>query len=74
MVLKNLDETRRLLGVSKSSVKKWVARGQIPAIRLGRRVLIHPEDIAIFINRNRIPAKWEEPERGLVGGNESGNE
>jgi excisionase family DNA binding protein len=36
----NVKETARLLGVSKNSCYEAIRRGELPSLRVGRRVLI----------------------------------
>lgn len=36
----SVEETRELLGLSRNSMYSAIARGEIPSIRVGRRLLI----------------------------------
>jgi len=47
----------RLLSVSHSQVEKLVARGELPAFRVGRSVRIELLDLVDFMRRNRRPHK-----------------
>jgi excisionase family DNA binding protein len=47
----------RLLSVSHSQVEKLVARGELPAVRVGRSVRIELLDLVDFMQRNRRPHK-----------------
>jgi excisionase family DNA binding protein len=47
----------RLLSVSHSHVEKLVARGEMPAFRVGRSVRIELLDLIDFMQRNRRPHK-----------------
>jgi excisionase family DNA binding protein len=39
----NLPEVAQMLGCSRSSVYRWASEGEIPTIRIGRRVLVPRE-------------------------------
>lgn len=36
----NVDEVKEILGVSGGGLYKWIKEGQVPAIKIGRRVMI----------------------------------
>lgn len=47
-----LEQAGTLLGVSAQTVWRWVARGRLPAVRLGPRCLrVRQEDIDEFVQR-----------------------
>jgi excisionase family DNA binding protein len=43
------DETAEALGLSRSTVKQLVSSGRLPAVRVGRRVLIPAAEIERFL-------------------------
>ena len=45
--------TAQALGVSVSAVRKWIRLGQLPHLRLGRRVMLDPCDVEALIWRQR---------------------
>lgn len=45
----NVAAAARMLACSPNSVRNWVKMGLLPAVRRGRRVLIHPDDLAGFV-------------------------
>lgn len=45
----------RLLSVSHSQVEKLVARGELPAFRVGRSVRVELIELVAFMDRNRKP-------------------
>lgn len=47
-------EAARLVGLSKSSLLKYVKRGEIPASRPGKTTLILVDDLRAWLNRNRV--------------------
>jgi excisionase family DNA binding protein len=51
--LRTIDETAELFGTSSRSVRRLIASGALPAIRLGRCVRIADDDIAAFLAANR---------------------
>lgn len=54
-----LDAKRAAKALSVSPRTLWTLTkgGQIPAVRLGRRVLYDPEDLQAFIARHKHPAR-----------------
>lgn len=46
----NVGEAAELLGVSRAFAYELVARGELPAIRLGRRILIPRHALAAFVD------------------------
>ena len=46
-------EVARRLGVSRRTVRRWVAAGVLPAYRVGGVIRIHPEELARFLERSR---------------------
>jgi len=51
--LRKIDETAELFGTSTRSVRRFIACGALPVIRLGRSVRISDDDIAAFLAANR---------------------
>lgn len=51
--LLTIAEAARILSCSERTVKRRLAEGSLPAIRFGRSVRIHPEDLARFIRAGR---------------------
>ena len=49
MHLNNYAEAARLLRLSESSLRHWVARGEVPYVKLGRRVFFTEEQIQEII-------------------------
>lgn len=48
--LLSLRDVQRRLGVSKPTVLRSVQEGRLVVIRIGRRTLVHPDDLARFID------------------------
>lgn len=48
-LLLDYDESGRLLDVSGRTVRRLVASGDLPAVRVGRQVRIRPEDLAAYV-------------------------
>jgi excisionase family DNA binding protein len=46
------DEAAKLLNLHINSVGRLIARGQLPASRAGRKVLIRVSDLRKFLERN----------------------
>lgn len=43
----------KLLCVSPHSIRAWVRQGKLKPVRLCRRLLFHPDDIARFVSQSR---------------------
>ncbi len=48
----NVSEVSELLGISKSFVYQLVGTGELPAIRLGKRILFTKERIVEYIEQS----------------------
>jgi excisionase family DNA binding protein len=44
--LLTLTQGAQQVGVSKSTIRRWIVRGQLPAVRIGRRHYVRPADLA----------------------------
>jgi excisionase family DNA binding protein len=54
MLLWNLEETARQLGgIHPKTVRTLIARGELPSVRIGRRILVSPEAVATWIAHNQ---------------------
>ena len=62
----NVEEVAKLLKLGKSSVYKAAMAGQIPSIRVGRRVLIPRARLEEFLGEGRVKGISE---NGLEAGN-----
>ena len=55
--MQNLISTKEaaaMLGVSPLTLEVWKARKYIPFIRLGRRTLYDPRDLAAWVEKNKV--------------------
>lgn len=59
--LLSAKETARLLSCSEAAVRKWVARRQLPALKVGRLVRFRLADVEAFLAREGRPPKAERP-------------
>ncbi len=59
-------DVARKLRVSPHTVRRWRALGKLRAVKLGRRTLFHPDDVAGLIEkaRQQCPAKAQAEGRG----------
>ena len=55
-------EIAALVKVNPMTVRNWIARGELPAHRLGRRVRVRRSDFDAFLERTRIEAPRAEGE------------
>ena len=54
--LLTVDEIARSLRVTEVTVRRWIARGWLPAIKVGGAVRIREEDLARFVTTPGTPA------------------
>jgi excisionase family DNA binding protein len=54
--LLSLQEAALTLGISRSTLARLVARDQLRPVRIGRRVLIEPDDVEALIAAGRCEA------------------
>jgi excisionase family DNA binding protein len=69
-VLLSVNDLEELTGVSRFTWRSYISRGDIPVVRIGRRVLVAETDLNDFIKRHRIPGR--NGSRG-VGPNSNGS-
>lgn len=56
MVLLNVHEVAERLAVSEVLVYRLLDRGEIPKIKVGGAVRVHPDDLGAYIDRQRQAA------------------
>lgn len=54
--LLSVSEAGSLLGVSSATVRRYLADGRFPHVRIGRLIRIRPEDLDKFIEVNIVSA------------------
>jgi excisionase family DNA binding protein len=54
--LLSIEEGAVKLGISPLTMRAWIRQRRLPCVRLGRRVLLDPEDVQRFIDANRVTA------------------
>lgn len=55
--LLSVKEIEERTGVSRFTWRGYIARGDIPVVRIGRRVLVAEGDLNEFIEQHRIPGR-----------------
>ncbi len=50
MLLDISNAARMLGGIGESTLRRWISEGKVQVVRLGRRVMIRPEDLASLID------------------------
>lgn len=48
------QEAAEILGISPFSLRGKVLRREVPFIKIGRRTLFDPNDLAAFIEKNKV--------------------
>ena len=51
------SEVASILNISRSLAYRLMKQGDIPSIRINRAVRVHPRDLEVFIEENRIESK-----------------
>lgn len=52
-VLWTLEETAKKLSISRRTCWQMTKNGELPTVRIGRRLLISPKDVDQWVNRQR---------------------
>jgi excisionase family DNA binding protein len=50
-------EAAAVVGVSVRHIRAAISRGDLPAVRLGRRVLLDPADVRSWLDRSRCTGR-----------------
>jgi excisionase family DNA binding protein len=53
----DIKDVSRILKLSQPTIRMKMYRGELPFIKLGRRCLFKPQDIAMLIEQSYRPAK-----------------
>lgn len=73
MKLMSVKEAAEVVGVSVDHLRRFISRGELACVKLGRRVLVEHADLEIFVAAHREPAMVEADmtelgsEEGLLG-------
>ena len=51
--LLTIEEVAKICGVSIRSVRRWIDRDELPAVRIGRLVRVGDRDLQQFFDRHR---------------------
>jgi excisionase family DNA binding protein len=54
-LLWNVKEAGQAMGISPWTVRRYIADGKLLAVRLGRRVLVEPDECRKLIEQSRKP-------------------
>ena len=55
------EEVGKMFRASKSTVRRWVEAGRLPAVRLGRRLLIPADAVDKLVEQQLSPSDLQEP-------------
>jgi excisionase family DNA binding protein len=50
--LQTIEQVGTYLGVKRSKVYNLIERGELPVVRIGRSVRIHPDAVREYVERN----------------------
>lgn len=60
----SLDAAARLVGVSKKTVRRWIADGYLPTYGTGRLVRVAPDEVRACLTRKKLPpSRFDEGKR-----------
>lgn len=62
MALLDLDFIEKDSGVSRSAWRNWLHAGQLPFIRIGRKICVAEDDYRAFLEQRRVPKRAEPDE------------
>ena len=57
-----VPDVARLLGCSEAAARRMIERGEIPSRRLGRRVVVLPEELEAYLRSLKPPGNRRAPE------------
>ena len=52
----SIKEAAELLGISRHTLRRWLALRLIPFYHCGRRIVLDPRDLHLFLQANRVEA------------------
>ena len=58
-----VSEAAKILNVSIHTIRAWISQRRLPFVKLGRRTLFCGDDLARFINANKVQPKPESKEK-----------
>jgi excisionase family DNA binding protein len=53
--LLDIGQVQRLLGISRPTLFRLIARGEITVVKIGRRTLFRPDDLRHFVDQHVRP-------------------
>jgi len=53
-----IQQVAEVLGVSRASVRRLLAAGQLPVVQFNRRLLVDAKDLDAFIERAKNRQQW----------------
>jgi excisionase family DNA binding protein len=56
MKLLNTDEAAASLSISRRTLQELVSAREVGCVKIGRAVRFHPDDLAAFVDKNRVKA------------------
>jgi excisionase family DNA binding protein len=55
--LLDIEEDAIYLHVKGSTIRAWILKGQVPYVKLGRRVFLRRQDLDKLIDKSVVPAR-----------------
>ncbi len=49
-----INDAAAVLGISANTLRQWVCYGRFPYVKVGRRTMVAVQDLAAFVEHNRI--------------------
>ncbi len=66
--LLSMDQLAERLGVTRRHVRRLVDERRVPFLRVGRFIRFDPQQVATWLDSNRVPARAEADERRQAAG------
>lgn len=63
VILISVPEAARRMSVDPATMRKLITSGEIPCVRVGRRILVRPEDLRRWAEENA--RQWEAVTEGV---------
>jgi len=57
-------ETAQFLGLSRPTIDRLIARGEIPSYKIGKRRIFDPEELIEWVKSHRDGESMKKPKRG----------
>lgn len=53
----SVEQTAEIMGQSDQTIRRLIRRGELPHLRVGRRLILLEDDVYRFLRDRRVPAR-----------------